>query len=331
MQESLKVSQKTESGSQDVAWLCLTKPTNSFVAERDGYSDEIGSRYSWDNTVPNHAKPKAGDIVGIWDGTELLGISQIESIDVSASSKNRRRCPNDTCRSTDVRRRKGSTPIYKCGKCQFEFDTPNAEEIQVAVYTADFEAGWTKTQHIDASACRTLSLKRDSQHSIREAHAPALQAIVDGMPSRLNSRFKRRNSTVTGGHKLATVSIRVGQGAFRKSVLEKFSSVCAFTGLNHEAALEAAHLYRYSEHGTHHNNGGLLMRRDVHRLFDLGLIAVDYSTKTIDIHPELSPATEYKALHKQPLKVKISAAHWAWLALHWDQFRGQEYSTETVD
>jgi N-acyl homoserine lactone hydrolase len=45
--------------------------------------------------------------------------------------------------------------------------------------------------------------------------------------------------------------------------------------------LEAAHLYSYAASGVHHLDGGLLMRRDVHRLFDLGHHAVRPNSLTL--------------------------------------------------
>jgi hypothetical protein len=104
-------------------------------------------------------------------------------------------------------------------------------------------------------------------------------------------------------------------------LIAKFSPVCAFTGINHEAALEAAHLYRYSEHGIHRLSGGLLMRRDIHRLFDAGLIAVNGNSGLIDIHPELARYPEYASLEGKPLAVTVSKDQMHWLGIHWEQFR----------
>lgn len=63
--------------------------------------------------------------------------------------------------------------------------------------------------------------------------------------------------------------------------------------------LEAAHLYRYADSGRHHDDGGFLLRRDVHRLFDLGHIAVDPRTMRIDIGDDLLPFDDYARLQER--------------------------------
>lgn len=69
--------------------------------------------------------------------------------------------------------------------------------------------------------------------------------------------------------------VRVGQAEFRLRLLARYGNVCAFSGPSPTAALEAAHLYSYAAEGRHHDDGGFLLRRDLHRLFDLGLLAVE--------------------------------------------------------
>jgi hypothetical protein len=104
-------------------------------------------------------------------------------------------------------------------------------------------------------------------------------------------------------------------------MLQKYARTCAFTGSNHDSALEAAHLYRYAEIGQHFEDGGLLLRRDVHRLFDRGLLAVNPATQPIDVHPDLAPHPSYASLAGMSLQVKIPSGAKAWLALHWEEHR----------
>ena len=65
-------------------------------------------------------------------------------------------------------------------------------------------------------------------------------------------------------------------------------------------ALEAAHIRPYGASGAHEARNGLLLRRDIHSLFDAG-----YVTVTPDLHFEVSRrikeefenGREYYALH----------------------------------
>jgi putative restriction endonuclease len=70
------------------------------------------------------------------------------------------------------------------------------------------------------------------------------------------------------------VQPRLGQGIFRVSVIEAYRRACAVTGEHSLPALEAAHIRPYSEGGEHRVSNGLLLRSDIHRLFDQGYVTV---------------------------------------------------------
>ncbi|BAY77544.1 TPR repeat-containing protein [Nostoc linckia NIES-25] len=104
--------------------------------------------------------------------------------------------------------------------------------------------------------------------------------------------------------KKITVSIarRQGQSQFRKSLLDAYSSKCAITNFDAEAALEAAHIIPYIETENNHPSNGLLLRADLHTLFDLNLIAIDPKTMKVHLSPILKK-TEYKIIDGKELQV----------------------------
>jgi len=63
---------------------------------------------------------------------------------------------------------------------------------------------------------------------------------------------------------------RLGQGAFRVLVTDIYQRRCAITQERALPALEAAHIRPYSDGGAHEAPNGLLLRRDIHSLFDAG-------------------------------------------------------------
>ncbi|BBD58259.1 TPR repeat-containing protein [Nostoc sp. HK-01] len=101
-----------------------------------------------------------------------------------------------------------------------------------------------------------------------------------------------------------TVSIarRQGQQKFRQSLLEAYSRKCAITNFDAEAALEAAHIIPYIETENNEPSNGLLLRADLHTLFDLNLITIDPETLKVYIHPTLQK-TEYRTLEGKKLQV----------------------------
>lgn len=79
------------------------------------------------------------------------------------------------------------------------------------------------------------------------------------------------------------VKPRLGQGAFRVLVTEAYQRRCAITGEKTLPVLHAAHIKPYSLNGPHAVSNGILLRQDLHTLFDRG-----YLTVTDDYHVEVS-------------------------------------------
>ena len=67
---------------------------------------------------------------------------------------------------------------------------------------------------------------------------------------------------------------RLGQGAFRALITDAYGRRCAVTRERTLPVLEAAHIRPYSEGGGHEERNGLLLRRDIHTLFDRGYVTV---------------------------------------------------------
>lgn len=74
---------------------------------------------------------------------------------------------------------------------------------------------------------------------------------------------------------LAEIVRRQGQPEFRRRLLVAYGGQCAISGCDAKAALEAAHITPYRGQHTNRTENGLLLRADLHTLFDLHLIAID--------------------------------------------------------
>ena len=68
---------------------------------------------------------------------------------------------------------------------------------------------------------------------------------------------------------------RQGQPQFRRKVLAAYSNQCAVSRCETEWVLEAAHITPYKGQQTNAISNGLLLRADIHTLFDLSLISVE--------------------------------------------------------
>lgn len=67
---------------------------------------------------------------------------------------------------------------------------------------------------------------------------------------------------------------RLGQGGFRIAVADVYQRTCAVSTEHSLPALEAAHIVPYGEGGAHDVRNGLLLRADIHRLYDKGYVTV---------------------------------------------------------
>jgi putative restriction endonuclease len=98
--------------------------------------------------------------------------------------------------------------------------------------------------------------------------------------------------------------VRLGQGAFRCLVTEAYGRACAITGDHTLPVLEAAHIRPYAQSGPHLVTNGLLLRADLHKLFDDGYLTVtpEYRIEvSAAIREEFHNGKVYYALHGQRL------------------------------
>jgi putative restriction endonuclease len=99
---------------------------------------------------------------------------------------------------------------------------------------------------------------------------------------------------------------RLGQGAFRVSVTDVYQRRCAVTGEKTLPILDAAHIQPYAEGGEHDVTNGLLLRTDIHRLFDLGYVTVSnegHFEVGRRLKEDFENGRHYYAMHGQPISL----------------------------
>jgi predicted RNA-binding protein with PUA-like domain len=100
----------------------------------------------------------------------------------------------------------------------------------------------------------------------------------------------------------ASICERRGQPVFRKKLLTIFGGRCIITDCDVEDALEAAHIIPYKGDHTNHPANGVLLRADIHTLFDLCLIAIDTKTMQLLLSPALKNSS-YRNLAGKRLRL----------------------------
>jgi hypothetical protein len=103
---------------------------------------------------------------------------------------------------------------------------------------------------------------------------------------------------------LRAIVVRRGSDKFRGELLRAYNGCCAVTGFNAPDALEAAHIRPYLGEATDHVQNGLLLRCDIHTLFDLERLRIDPDTLNVVLAPQLR-RTDYGDL--DGLKIIVPA------------------------
>jgi putative restriction endonuclease len=109
------------------------------------------------------------------------------------------------------------------------------------------------------------------------------------------------------------ITPRLGQGAFRVAVTEAYGRQCAITNGKVLPALDAAHIKPYGEGGLHLKSNGILLRKDIHSVFDAGYVTIkdDFtfavSKKVKDV---FNNGEEYLRLHGSHLRRPEIKADW---------------------
>ena len=99
---------------------------------------------------------------------------------------------------------------------------------------------------------------------------------------------------------------RMGQGAFKIVVADAYKRSCAFSGERTLPILEAAHIKPYSKGGEHAVENGILLRSDIHILFDKGYLTVDddYRIEVSNrLNADYGNGIMYYQMHGQDLRV----------------------------
>jgi hypothetical protein len=340
-----------------VCWMLLAHGEARLYSGNTGYEDEMASVYRYDSFVANHKQLAVGNTVVLASPKGAEGFARIQRIESSLGEKDLFRCPK--CSSTQVKRRKQKKPLYRCGHkgCGHEFDRDSgiSERVSCTKFSAFFEGTYTPASGeipmpTLRSACPRytgqLSIQRIDLESIRstmEEQSPeALQLLEhaergsqDGhytpqlkqSASEVNDEgyFEPANLEDERKRKWREIVQRRGQPEFRKQLITAYNGRCAITGCDAASALEAAHITPYMGPESNCVRNGLLLRADIHTLFDLYLIGIDPETSQLVLAEELGE-TCYVELQGQKLAVpgdQASLPSKEALQYRWDGFHSK--------
>lgn len=181
--------------------------------------------------------------------------------------------------------------------------------------------GQTYTLHPDCD--KPFSLK--SEDDFLQSHSEPLpsQATQKATDSNLIDEGLVKSLQDERKKKIREIFERRGQPEFRNKLMNAYDGRCAVTGCDAVAALEAAHLVPYCGQSSNHVTNGLLLRADIHTLFDLYLIGIDPNNLKIVIASELQSTTYFELQGKSLILPKNpdDVPNHEWLLQRWKQFK----------
>jgi putative restriction endonuclease len=290
------------------AWSFISKePAERQYGGNVGYEDQHRVLYRYDSTVANHRKVSSGDLVLIRGAGGAHGIALVETLKASQGTKTIQRCP--ICRSTGLKARKVTAPRWRCNN-KHEFDSPLVEQMAVTLYEAGFGASYLDLDPpLSPEELKAAAPRPNDQMSMEEIQierlegrlleiCPKARSLVDRFAGKLTVTpiegapevVPDFVGSVVDGRKavLRQVLVRRGQAKFRDALVARYGPCCMVTGCGLLDIVEAAHIKPYRGPEDNDPANGLLLRADIHTLFDLLLLAVNPASLEISLHPRLA-------------------------------------------
>jgi putative restriction endonuclease len=170
-------------------------------------------------------------------------------------------------------------------------------------YPSDFKLNTVSGKGYDSEAASGQMLWEAVSERLRQSRASLLEpgtATVAAIESH-------------GFGKPQIILPRLGQGLFRVLVTDAYARKCAITGERTLPVLDAAHIKPYAIVMRHEVSNGVLLRADLHKLFDGGYLTVDPQDRRIvvskRIREEFENGRDYYKLEGQVLREPLDT--WA--------------------
>lgn len=155
-----------------------------------------------------------------------------------------------------------------------------------------------------ASDCEHLSSRLIEVHTHQDAR-PGDRSMLQELLAWEHRHEDRDAFEDLRRRQLTSRVARTGQADFRQQLLRAYERHCAMSDADADRALDAAHIIPFLGPHSNKTRNGLLLRGDLHTLFDDGLLTVQTGcTFKIEVHATLQP-TVYGQLHGNPLRLPV--------------------------
>lgn len=270
-----------------------------------GYEDNPSAVYRYDSDVANYRNVRCGDVTIVRSRAAVLGIATIEDVIEGTGPKARQRCP--TCSSVNIKARTTQVPRWRCTSGHV-FEDPIEDVVQVDTFEAHYgDTFQSCPAEITLDVLHGAVLRPNDQMSIKEIDLARLESVLlssSGSATIIRRHVRSLSIGTTDPapdetpksiieerrRVLKEIALRRGQDRFRKRLIQRYGATCQISGCALPSLVEAAHVSPYALSNDNSEENGLLLRSDLHTLFDLGLLGIDPSSLKISVHPEARSA-----------------------------------------
>lgn len=328
------------------AWLLLSFGDQRKHLGNYGYADKVSREYQYDSLVPNHKQITEGDWVVLSDKKQLIGIARICKITNEQWEKPLQRCP--LCQSTKINARRKKKPLFRCIKCHQEFDIPIVKPEPCQKFIADFGNTFEAVEKIvKIEELRRVCPKYNKQFAMQLIDLEKIRKILfkNGVEDiKLlnlsedseyieNINYLKADDSYEDDYNYEYIPTpedsreiifqqirkRRGQSKFRNSLRQRYDDQCMISGCQIIDILEAAHISSYRGADDNHPDNGLLLRADLHTLFDIDLLGINPDSLEVELHPKLITSSYQEFAGKKLIFSKLKPSKSA-LEIKWSLF-----------
>ena len=291
--------------------------------------------YTYETDDRSKKQIAANDLLFLRDQKRLLAVAHVESVSTEKRAQSVSTCP--VCSGTKIEMRKKRDVPYRCSHGH-QFAAPAEEQQLTVVHTAFFPHDFVRiTAQIEPAELRPFELTNSRYVKLKLGDITGLCGyvarrdhnvgpILKGWLLSRSLQLGDRDAETLGGalgvvdepdRPLQAIRARRGLVSFRDKLITRYGARCMISGCTVLALLEACHVSRYQRPEDNHPANGILLRSDLHTLFDLDLIGINPADMEVAIHSDLVN-TEYQKLsgtrlmlsHERGIDMRAVRARW---------------------
>jgi len=288
-------------------WIAVTPSPSAAHTPRSALT-----AYTYETDDRSKKQIAADDLVFLRDQRRLLAVARVESVSAEKREQVVPKCP--VCGVAKIEMRKKRDLPYRCFHGH-QFAVPAEARQLTVINTAHFPNDVVRiAAQIEPAELRPFEFTNSRHVKLKLGDISGLCGYVARRDHNLGPILKSwlRSRTVELADRDADAALetqldvvceqdrpfqairtRRGVHTFRDKLINRYGARCMISGCSVLALIEACHVGKYQGPEDNHPANGILLRSDLHTLFDLDLIGINPSDMQVVIHPGLK-GTEYE-------------------------------------